>query len=114
VRWTQQEYADFLDRATKAGSSRLHTGEPKQDQRTRLVPRVRRKAEGGESFKIVFRVYAVRPKDYDNIYTKPLQDLLVHAGCLPGDDWKTLSGEVISAKAKSEAEERTEIEIVKV
>lgn len=64
-------------------------------------------------YHITFTYYSATPCDYDNYRSKPLQDLLVAAGIIPGDDWKTLQGTVISRKCKP-GEERTEIEIVEL
>lgn len=61
--------------------------------------------------RITFEVYAVRPCDYDNYFCKPLQDLLVNLGFLPDDNWRVLEGCVISRRAKTKSEERTEITI---
>lgn len=76
----------------------------------RIAPR---KSKSGDSsvgrFAICFIVYAVRPCDYDGYHIKELQDLLVHAGILPDDNWRVLEGKVISQKAHSPEEERTEV-----
>jgi hypothetical protein len=64
------------------------------------------------SFEIVFTVYSRRPCDWDGYDIKALQDFLVKSGVLPGDGWKTLIGRVCSCKAATQAEERTEIEII--
>jgi Holliday junction resolvase RusA-like endonuclease len=53
----------------------------------------------------------VRPLDWDNYRLKDLQDCLVHAGLLAGDEWNILEGSVVSCKAHTKAEEKTEIEI---
>jgi hypothetical protein len=60
-------------------------------------------------FEITFTVYSLRPADYDGYYIKHLQDFLVSAGIIPGDGWDTLSGRVVSRKAATKGEERTEI-----
>lgn len=62
-------------------------------------------------FEITYTIYSVRPADFDNYSCKYVQDFLVKAGILPNDGWRCLSGRVISRKAKTQAEERTEIEI---
>lgn len=73
--------------------------------KTKSVPRVVQRAH------ITFRVFAVRPMDWDNPSTKELQDLLVTAGIMPGDAWHQLYGTVISEKVSTTAEEKTVIEI---
>lgn len=64
------------------------------------------------SFEIVFRVYSQRPADWDGYEVKQLQDMVVHSGILPDDNWRILQGRVIPNKAHSKEEERVEIEIV--
>jgi hypothetical protein len=78
----------------------------------RKGPRKERSGAGGH-YRIKFTVYAVRPRDWDNLSAsvKQLQDAIVEAGWLPDDDWKTLEGTVVSAKAATEEEERTEVTI---
>lgn len=61
--------------------------------------------------RIRFEIYAVRPCDWDGYSVKELQDMLVHAQILPSDKWDVVQGEVISHKAHSKAEERTEVTI---
>lgn len=63
-------------------------------------------------FEITFVIYAVRPCDYDGYDIKPIQDMLVRAQIIPDDRWDLLSGRVVSRKARTQSEERTEIEIV--
>jgi len=62
-------------------------------------------------FEITFTVYSVRPCDWDGYDIKHLQDWLVQAGFLPNDDWKTLSGRCVSAKAATKDDEKTVIEV---
>jgi hypothetical protein len=62
-------------------------------------------------YRITATVFAVKPRDWDNLAAslKQLQDEIVAAGWLPGDDWRQLDGRVVSAKAATVADERTEI-----
>lgn len=81
----------------------------------------KRKEKGGNSAavsteparrcRITFRIYAVRPLDWDNYSVKQIQDCLVHAGILDDDKWDILEGGIVSEKAYSKEEERTEITI---
>jgi hypothetical protein len=64
-----------------------------------------------ERYTLRFRVFATRPMDADNAFLKPMQDLLVKAGLLPGDAWHQVRIEVESHKVRSTVEQRTEIEI---
>jgi Holliday junction resolvase RusA-like endonuclease len=65
-------------------------------------------------FEVVFTVFSVRPCDWDGYDIKALQDFLITAGIIPDDGWKTLSGRVVSRKAATKDEERTEIEITEI
>ena len=76
-----------------------------------LVDSGKGEAQGRACFEVCFNVYAVRPLDWDNYRFKDLQDCLVEAGILSGDDWRILQGRVISHKAHSKEEERTEVTI---
>jgi hypothetical protein len=78
----------------------------------RKGPRQERAGSGGY-YRIKFVVHATQPRDWDNLSAsvKQIQDAIVEAGWLPDDDWKTLEGTVVSAKATTEEEERTEVTI---
>jgi hypothetical protein len=84
---------------------RIVSGEEASRYRTTVSPKPRRRS------RIRFVVYAVRPADWDGWHVKELQDLLVKAGCLDGDDWDILQGEVISEKVHSKVEEKTVVTI---
>lgn len=65
--------------------------------------------DAARSFEVWFIVYSRRPADYDGYDIKALQDFCVAAGIIPGDGWNVLSGRVMSRKAATESEERTEV-----
>jgi hypothetical protein len=65
-------------------------------------------------FEITFRIFSRRPCDYDGYDIKPIQDMLVNAAIIPDDKWSVLVGRVVSGKAHTEAEERTEIEVTPI
>lgn len=129
MRWTQQEYEQYLAkskagrrellRANSAGGAALRTNDPQPTQGDALVGAAPRKGKGGKGAvldapcrrSITFRVYAVRPADWDGYSIKELQDCLRHAGVLDDDAWDRLYGTVISEKVCTKDEERTEIEI---
>jgi Holliday junction resolvase RusA-like endonuclease len=94
----------------------LRADDPEPTQRSALVGAPPRKVPrwwgAANSFEIIFRVFAVRPADWDGYECKQLQDMVVHAGILPDDNWRILQGRVVSGKAHSKDEERVEIEIV--
>jgi len=105
----------FLKRNADVGDSRIRAAEPKRTQGVPLVSPSPRKAKGRSRlvrrYQITYRVFAVRPCDWDNYYIKGLQDLLVTAGLLPGDAWYQLYGTVIPEKVRSKDEEKTVVEI---
>lgn len=101
----------MLARNRQVDSTPLRATNPQPAKRRSLVNRVSGKEAGGPRFEIVFTVYATRPADWDGYSIKALQDMLVRSGILPDDSWETLQGRVISAKAESPEEERTEITI---
>ena len=83
---------------------RVPLGASPQGEETRWYASARR-------FEIVFTVYSRHPCDWDGYDIKALQDFLIKAGIIPDDGWQTLSGRVVSRKAATQGEERTEIEI---
>lgn len=93
---------------------RLSSGDDERTQGNPLDRVVPRKATSSARAKISFTIFAVRPADWDNWHIKELQDVLVHAGILDGDEWNMLRGEIISEKVHTKAEERTEISIEKI
>lgn len=109
-RWTSDDLRAYEDRV-----ARLRAPQPEQPPGKALVRPISGEAEGGagtpDRFSVRFDIFAVRPLDFDNAFTKPLQDCLVAAGIIPGDDWKTLEGHVACHKAGSKSEERTEVTI---
>jgi Holliday junction resolvase RusA-like endonuclease len=118
--WTKAQLDEYdRKRAGQNSGSRLRTTQPELAQGVSLVRPVQRKAKGGDSppqvnirrIRVNFTVYSVRPLDWDNYRLKDLQDCLVLAGFLDGDDWKILDGKVTSEKAYSKAEEKTVVEI---
>lgn len=106
-------------RANSAGGAPLCADNPQPTQGDALVSPAPRKGKGRKGAvlgapirrSITFRVYAVRPADWDGYSIKELQDMLVHAGILDGDAWHSLQGTVISTKVYEKEQERTVIEI---
>ncbi len=93
-------------------AQRLPASNPKPAKGVALERPVPREAQGAGRARIVFRIFSRRPCDWDGYSIKELQDCLVHAGILEGDEWNRLEGCVISEKVLTLAEERTEIEII--
>lgn len=96
----------------------LPPAEPQHAQRSPLELGKPGKKAGLQSlacrYRITVTVYACQPLDWDNIDVKRLQDTLRAVGLIPDDNWRILEGHVISQKAHTEAEERTEIELVRL
>lgn len=101
-----------------ADVDRVCATEPQPNRRQALEhPEARPRQSKGRAqgrYRITFRCYRCRPMDWDNTIFKGLQDAIVEAGLLPDDNWRVLEGAVVSDKANSKAEERTEIEIVQL
>lgn len=93
----------------------LRAPKPQRPQGKPLVGAQKGKDKGRslppQRFRITYRIWAVRPLDFDNYTIKELQDWLCAIGLLPTDKWDTLEGLVISQKAHTKAEERTEVTI---
>jgi len=53
----------------------------------------------------------MHPCDWDGYSIKELQDILIKAGILDGDEWYRLHGTVVSRKVHTKEEERTEVMI---
>jgi hypothetical protein len=115
---TQNEITRRFPNASRAfiqaNTAGVCAPEPEPDQRQTLVSVRQREAESGARIAICFRCFAVRPLDADNYWTKGLQDQLAYAGIIHTDDWRNLAAITIEThKVKTQAEERTEIEISK-
>lgn len=93
----------------------LRAAKPERAKGVPLERADKRKAKSStgsaQRFLIHFRVFAVRPLDWDNYRLKELQDFLCLTGLLPDDNWQIVEGHVSSHKAHSKAEEETEIVI---
>lgn len=99
--------------ANNADGPKLRPAKPERAQGVPLDGAGKGKETGspvsGPRYRITFAVFAVKPLDWDNYRLKDLQDCLIEAGFLPDDNWRVLEGQVISKKAHSKEEERTEI-----
>lgn len=109
--WTPEQLRAYEDRR-----SGIRAVQSKPAKRLPLDPTPAREETrwygSAVRFEIVFTVYALYPCDWDGYDIKALQDFCVHAGIIPNDGWKTLSGRVVSRKAATKEEERTEIEVI--
>ena len=106
--------ASIIKKNSKDKSSGLPACKPKRIERSPLECAGAGKGESGSRFEIVFTVYSIRPMDWDNHFTKGLQDMLVVAGILHDDAWHVLQGSVISRKVHAKEEEGTTIEIYEI
>jgi len=113
--WPHASAATIARNLDPAGVDRLHPGQPKPAQHPALDAKPKRKRSGSSSprrrYFVTFIIYACHPMDWDNPFTKPLQDLLVNRGLIPSDNWQTLEGCVKSRKVATKTEERTELTI---
>ena len=102
----------------ETGGNWLRPPEPERDSGMPLERVASRKKESSHlpeiRYRITFTVYSIRPFDWDNYRFKDLQDCIVKAGLLPGDDWRVLEGRVVPHKAATKEEERTEITIERI
>lgn len=113
--WTSDHVKAYnRKRGIEAGPERLPAPEQKPCQETPLDGPCSGEDQDCPPFKIVFRIHATRPNDWDNPWTKICQDLLIAAGILHDDKWNVLSGQIIPRKAKTISEEKTEITIYKL
>lgn len=98
-----------------AGAARIPAAHPKPVEGIALERASNGEAKSGPCVKrrafIRYFVFSKRPADYDNYHIKELQDCLVRAGILDGDEWDVLQGQVVSQKAYTEEQVRTEIQI---
>lgn len=96
----------------------IPSGKSEQPARRSLVRAAPRKAKSDAGpprrFAITFICFSLRPLDYDNWSVKELQDCIVEVGILDDDNWRALEGRVVSRKAKTKAEERTEVHIQEI
>lgn len=95
----------------QANTDGVCASQPERPQGRALDSDVSRKEKSGPRVEIGIVVFSRRPCDWDNYFTKPLQDLLVTAGLLHADGWRHLGGRVSSRKVSTQGEERTEITI---
>lgn len=114
MRWTRAEYEQHPKRASLSPDcAGIRAVQSKPVKRLPLDNIDARKKESwydaAGSLEIVFIVHSVRPCDWDGYDIKALQDFLITAGIIPDDGWKTLSGRVVSRKAATKADEKTEI-----
>ncbi len=98
-----------------AGDTGICTSKPERAKGVPLEPREEGKGQGdmGTPRRTLakFNVWSVRPCDADNYLLKGLIDALCHAQILDGDAWNQLAISVVSEKAASREEERTEVTI---
>lgn len=106
---------NLRDAGSEAGPQTIPAPQPEPDSGQpleRLIPG-KEKSGGlfGKCAYVEFHVFSVQPCDWDNYWTKGLQDLLIEIGLLDGDGWRQLQGKVVPLKVNTRKEERTEIKI---
>lgn len=123
MRWTQEQLNEYEQRrrnkAGPVGPPATDTECLKRSALERLHKGKKARSLGdvgsGESgpFAVRITVYAIRPADFDGYHIKELVDGLVQAGLMGDDNWRVCpSGTVTSKKVHTEAEQRTEIEVI--
>lgn len=110
-RWSKEDF-DVYERKYKTRTDGICASNPKPIEGKPLERRVSGEKTGRTRTRIIFRIYSVRPADWDGYHIKPIQDCLGYSALLDGDDWNLLQGEVISEKVYTKTEERTEVEII--
>ncbi len=105
--------ADFFKANETKTRSKLPDPKPKHYEATALGRAVPGKTKSVERVKVRYRLFRVRPLDFENFAgsTKDCTDGLCRCGLLPGDDPTRLSLTVEQEKVAHFADERTEIEI---
>lgn len=113
MRMTSQEYEALIRKYPHLEDRASTVCSPKQKRikRKALERTIPREDKSLSRFKIRFTIYSIRPNDWDNAWTKSLQDCLVNSGILHDDAWNVLRGEVISEKVHRKEDEKTVIEI---
>lgn len=110
--WSKYDLMNYeRKRANQAGVAGIHSGDSESVKRRTLECRVSREEKGGTRLEVCFTMHSLRPCDWDGYHIKPILDMLVHAGLLPGDAWHQLEGCIRSRKVHTKEEEKTIIEI---
>lgn len=122
MKLTQQEYNELIRKHPNLVSqprissgvdthSRLCATKQEQPKRKSLERTAQRKDKSCTRFEIRFTICAIRGLDWDNPWTKAMQDMLVHAGILHDDAWNVLRGCVDPQKVHKKEEEKMIITI---
>lgn len=114
MRWTPEQYQEYLVRRDTHAASKVPHAKPEPDKAAALVCPVQGKATGIHRITVRFTGYRVRPLDPDNFAgsVKDLLDGLRHAGIIHGDEWWRIRLETEQVKVSHYKEEETVIEIV--
>jgi hypothetical protein len=113
MKLTTEEYNELLKRHPNLDPERVRASKQKPPAGPALVKAAPRKEPSDARFAIRFEISAVRPCDWDNPWTKCLQDCLRYAGILHEDSWDMLEGSVACKKASKKNEE-TKIILTKI
>lgn len=106
--------ADFFQANETKTRPALPDPKPKHYEATALDRAVPGKKEGMERITLRYRLFRVRPLDYENFAgsTKDLTDGLCRIGLLPGDDPTKVIIITEQERVEHYRDERTEIEII--
>lgn len=83
---------------------RVRPSQQEQPPRLPLECAAQGEETGGARAEIIFRIASPRPMDWDNPWTKAMQDCLVESGILHSDAWNQLQGRCKTEKARKEEE----------
>jgi hypothetical protein len=113
VRWTEQEYAQYLKRNRVKVDGQLPNPKPKRDKAAALGGVAEGKEESFRRITIKFTGYRVKCLDPDNFAgsCKDLLDGIKATSLIPDDSPEFIKLETEQVRVASFAQERTEIEI---
>ena len=101
-------------RSTLEAIGALQYAEPEHHPQAALEPVAEREKESVDRITVRFTGFRVRTLDPDNFAgsVKDLLDGLRRAQLIPGDEWQQIRLETEQIKVSTQAEERTEIELI--
>lgn len=101
---TSKELHELLQKHPHLAPEGLPTTKQKQPARKPLERVAQGKDKSVPRFAIRFEIYSRRPCDWDNYWTKSIQDGLRQSGIIHDDSWDVLEGSVVSKKAHTDEE----------
>lgn len=113
VRWSSEQYAEYLKRNGLKADGQLPNPKPKRDKTAALVGMAKREEKIVGRIRVCFTLFRVRPLDPDAAggSTKDLLDGIKKSALVPDDDPWSIKLEVEQVRVSSYSQEKTEIEI---